>query len=258
MKKVKKVIERILNLIRRKINEKGAEWVGNNFNEIIDSDKIDKIITEIIGSSENARIRRAKLDIYRGKLFEKILQELINSHFSNCEGYNHIKCAITLEEIENNKIKKLVKKIVIKRVNTNAKKRIDRDLIVYSRNLNDRVFLISVKGTARERIGQFLSHLFIFDDRVLNVKYGNRYIYERLNFKYAFVCFDLAKNKDFSDKDVRRIEKKRKGTKQMEVYLINDDYYISGGIYVLNNLHKLNGVGSFSSLLAKIKEFFDL
>jgi hypothetical protein len=60
--------------------------VGNNFNEIIDSDKIDRIITEIIGSSENARIRRAKLDIYRGKLFEKILQELINSHFSNCEG----------------------------------------------------------------------------------------------------------------------------------------------------------------------------
>ena len=136
MKKVKKVIERILNLIRRKINEKGAEWVGNNFNEIINSDKIDRIITEIIGSSKNARIRRAKLDIYRGKLFEKILQELINSHFSNCRGYNHIKCAKTLKEIENNEIKR------------NAKKSIDRDLIVYSRNLNDRVFLISVKGTA--------------------------------------------------------------------------------------------------------------
>jgi len=90
------------------------------------------------------------------------------------------------------------------------------------------------------------------------VKYGRRYRYRRLNFKYAFVCFDLAKNKDFSDEDEGRIEKKRKGTKQMEVYLINDDYYISGGIYVLNNLHKLNGVGSFSSLLAKIKEFFDL
>jgi hypothetical protein len=145
---MEEVKERILNLIIEKINERGAEWVGNNFNEIIDSDEIDTIISESIDSSENARIRRAKLDIFRGKIFEEILQELINSHFSNCRGYNHIKCAITLKEIENNKIKKLVKKIVIKRVNTNAKKSIDRDLIVYSRNLNDRVFLISVKGTA--------------------------------------------------------------------------------------------------------------
>lgn len=62
-------------------------------------------------------------------------------------------------------------------------------MIVYSRNLNDRVFLISVKGTARERVGQLLSHLFIFDDRVLKLKYGNRYTYEKPNFKYAFVCF---------------------------------------------------------------------
>jgi hypothetical protein len=253
---MEEVKEKILDLIRKKINQSGAEWVGNNFNRIIDSDEIDTIISESIDSSENARIRRAKLDIFRGKIFEEILQELINSHFSNCRGYNHIKCAKTLKEIENNEIKKLVKKIVIKRLNTNAKKSIDRDLIVYSRNLNDRVFLISVKGTDRERIGQFLSHLFIFDDRVLKVKYGRRY--RRPNFKYAFVCFDLAKNKDFSDEDEGRIEKKRKGTKQMEVYLINDDYYISGGIYVLNNLPKLNGVGSFSSLLAKIKEFFDL
>jgi len=107
---MEEVKERILNLIREKINEKGAEWVGNNFNKIIDSDKIDRIITESIRSSENARIRRAKLDIFRGKIFEEILQELINSHFSNCEGYNHIKCAKTLKEIENNEIKKLVKK----------------------------------------------------------------------------------------------------------------------------------------------------
>ena len=130
MEKVKK---EILDLIIDKINESGAEWVGNNFNRIIDSDEIDRIITESIGSSENARIRRAKLDIFRGKIFEEILQELINSHFSNCRGYNHIKCAKTLKEIENNEIKKLVKKIVIKRVNTNAKKSIDRDLIVNKR-----------------------------------------------------------------------------------------------------------------------------
>ena len=127
---MEEVKEKILDLIRNKINQSGAEWVGNNFNKIIDSDEIDTIISESIDSIENARIRRAKLDIFRGKIFEEILQELINSHFSNCRGYNHIKCAKTLKEIENDKIKKLVKKIVIKRVNTNAKKSIDRDLIV--------------------------------------------------------------------------------------------------------------------------------
>ncbi len=190
------------------------------------------------------------MDVFRGKIFEEILKELINNHFSKCKGYNHIKCAKTLKEIENNEIKLLVKKIAIKRINTNSKKNIDKDLIVYSSNLDDRVFLISVKGTARERIGQFLSHLFIFDDRVLKLKYGNRYTYEKPNFKYAFVCFDLAENKDFSGDKVSP-------TKQLEVYLINDDYYISGGIYVLNNLPKQNGVGSFSSLLAKIKEFLN-
>jgi len=60
----------------------------------------------------------------------------------------------------------------------------------------------------------------------------------------------VFKNRDFSGDRVSP-------TKQLEVYLINDDYYISGGIYVLNNLPKLNGFGSFSSLLAKIKEFLN-
>ena len=83
--------EIILNLIREKIMEKGAEWVGNNFNEIINSDEIDKIIMKSINSFESARIKRAKLDVFRGKIFEEILKELINTHFSNCIGYNHIK-----------------------------------------------------------------------------------------------------------------------------------------------------------------------
>jgi len=45
--------------------------------------------------------------------------------------------------------------------------------------------------------------------------------------------------------------------KELEVYLIDDDNYISGGVYVLNNLPKLNKVGNFSELLARIKKFFD-
>jgi len=44
-----------------------------------------------INSFESARIKRAKLDVFRGKIFEEILKELINTHFSNCIGYNHIK-----------------------------------------------------------------------------------------------------------------------------------------------------------------------
>lgn len=44
-----------------------------------------------INSFESAGIKRAKLDVFRGKIFEEILKELINAHFSNCIGYNHIK-----------------------------------------------------------------------------------------------------------------------------------------------------------------------
>jgi len=244
--------EIILDVIKNKIKENGAEWVGNNFNQVISSsDELDKILSSSI-KEEKARIVRAKLDVQRGKLLEKILKLLLNSHFENCKGYEHIKVASKLSEIQKEQIKEIIKHISIKRIRTEAVKSIDRDLIVYSTLKTDRVFLISVKGTARERIGQFLSHLFIFDDRVLRVKYGCLYEYKKPKFKYAFVCFDLAENKDLSGEEINT-----QGTKQLEVYLIDDDNYISGGIYVLNNLPKLNKVGNFSELLARIKKFFD-
>lgn len=251
---IKKII---IDKIIEKAKEKGPDWIGNNFNEIINSDEIDKVLISSLGARNiSLRSKKSFLDITRGKLLEKILAELLNLSFSQDKSYNHIKVAIKRSEIKVKEIKNLIERIKITRVNTEASKTIDCDLYIYSGEKTDRIFLISVKGTARERIGQFLSHLFIFDDRVLKVKYlNNLYLYEKPRFKYAFVCFDLAKHKDFSSED--RTKLNYKGSKQLEIYLIDDDVYIGGGVYVLNNLPKLNKIGNFSSLVAKIKQFFD-
>jgi hypothetical protein len=260
---MKKYLDFILVKIEELINKYGEEYVGNNFNSFFNTDEIDNIIQnkDLFDKNGSPRNIKSKLDVFRGKIFENILKILINSHFEKDTSYNHIKCVSSLNEINKKEIKDIVKSIKIKRKNKDCYKNIDRDIIVYSEKIKDRIFFISVKGTARERIGQFLSHLFIFDEKVLKIKYNDLYFLDnivdnkKINFKYAFVSFDLAKKGDFSALNSSSLN--YKSTKQLEIYLIDDDENVSAGIYVLNNLPKLNKVGNFSSLLAKIKNFFD-
>jgi len=260
---MKKYLDFILVKIKELINKYGEEYVGNNFNSFFNTDEIDNIIQnkDLFNKNGSPRNIKSKLDVFRGKIFENILKILINSHFEKDTSYNHIKCVSSLNEISKKEIKDIVKSIKIRRKNKDCYKNIDRDIIVYSEKIKDRIFFISVKGTARERIGQFLSHLFIFDEKVLKIKYNDLYFLDnivdnkKINFKYAFVSFDLAKKGDFSALNSSSLN--YKSTKQLEIYLIDDDENVSAGIYVLNNLPKLNKVGNFSSLLAKIKNFFD-
>lgn len=251
---------KILKKLDRYIAKFGAEYVGNNFNNFFSSSMIDKEIEKSTKKEKTARQEKSKLDAVRGKLFEDITVKLINSVFEADKTYNTIK-AVKLNE--NKEIRKKIESIKIYAKGTNPYKTIDADVIVYSTEplLNNRFFIISVKGTARERIGQFLSNLFIFDPNVIKIKYGNSVIFDSggIDFKIAFLCYDLAKQRDLSSESKEKIkEKGQKGVKQAEVYLIDLDPTVSAGIYVPNNLFKLNKVGNFSSLIAKIKEFFTL
>lgn len=253
----KSYINYFLQQIRDLLKNYTPEYIGNNLNDFIDSDKIDEELKKFI-SVKDARKIRASLDQRRGKLFEEITKFLLNESLKNDKNYNHIKVE-TLTACPDN-IKEIVNKIKLCRKNLKVYKTPDIDLIVYSEKYDDRIILLSVKGTSRERIGQYLSNIFIFDKKVMKEKYGDLYYLDKdlPNFKISFICFDLAKQKDFSFENKIKAEKAReRSQKQIEVYLIDDDPNVGYGIFVFNNLHKLHKVGNFSSLLAKLKEFFN-
>ncbi len=137
-------------------------------------------------------------------------------------------------------------------------KKFDADIMILNPKREDRFYVLSVKGTTRERIGQFLSHLFMMDNEAIIAKYGkDRYtiLFERDNvkLKYGFVTMDWAVNKDFVMQNKSNAH--RKSVKEMEVQLVNDDHKIGGGLFVLNNLSNFNGVGNFGSLVGRITDF---
>jgi hypothetical protein len=252
-----KVTEYIISLTK----EYDIEYIGNNLNLFLNTEKMDEIILKNSDDDTTHHPRNIKsmLDSVRGNIFEDVLKILLDMYFKNTKNYRHIKITKPYKYECPEHVMELLKETQLYRLNTLPIKKIDADLLVYSEKYDDKLYIISVKGTARERIGQFLSNLFIFDDRVIKVKYGDKYYFSenKPKFKLSFVCFDMAKNKDFSDENEENILRKmRKSVKQMEVYLIDDDYYIGGGIYVLNNLYKLHKVGNFSNLVGNLKEFF--
>lgn len=263
-KKIKEKIEEYLQKIINKnsllkyinglLSNYTPEYIGNNFNLYFSSDKIDNKLINL-SFKKTARQQRAYLDIKRGKFFEEALELLLNEVFMNDKNYSHIH-AVHYKLLPK-EYKEIVKNVNLKRKNCDIEKKPDVDLIVFSENYKDRIIFISVKGTARERIGQFLSNIFIFDPSVIKAKYNNDFycISSNVKYKMIFVCFDMAKQKDFSLGE--NMKNKKKTQKQMEVYLIDDDPNIGYGVYVLNNLPKLHKVGSFSELIAKIKTFFN-
>jgi len=256
--KLEIIKEIYLKFLKNQIKQKYTiEYIGNHLNQFLTTEGIDREIKKYIPKNDARKIK-STMDIIRGKLAEEITKFLLNEYFKNDKDYSHIR----VEYVGNlpKDIKELVEKIRLHRNKISAIKKPDMDLIAYSTKYKDRFIILSVKGTARERIGQFLSNIFIFDPNCITAKYGKSLYYFNKSlpkFKMMFICFDMAKKGDFSFKDEEEARRKRlSSVKQLEVYLIDDDPNIGYGVFVLNNLYKLHKVGSFSSLVAKLKEFF--
>jgi hypothetical protein len=170
-------------------------------------------------TKDKARQEKASKDSIIGRLVEEVIIYLLNTFFEE----NKMNFTITNDKSHNNSIKKLVDLLCIKKQNTDYSKKFDSDVIVYNNqnfNITNRVFVLSIKGTTRERIGQFLSHLFLMDQNVLNAKYGkDRYVAifekEKIKLKYAFITLDWAENKDFIKNT--KSGKRRESVKEMEV-----------------------------------------
>ncbi|MBI4722470.1 MAG: hypothetical protein HY769_05660 [Candidatus Stahlbacteria bacterium] len=248
---------------KKYVATKGSLIVGINLNSYFTfpdankyaekyAQKFNRNITDDV-----ARQSKSSKDSILGKLVEEAIVYLLNTYFEE----NKLNYLVTNNKMEDNIIAYITKSLCIVRKNTNHVKNFDSDIVIINKenfNKTQKAFILSAKGTTRERIGQFLSHLFLMDQNVLNAKYGKDkytviFTKENIVIKYGFVTFDWARNRDF-DK-FSQGGAVRKTVKSTEVQLIIDDVKLSGGLYVLNNYEHLDGIGNFSDLVGTICGF---
>ena len=241
------------------IYSKGVVYVGNNLNDYITFEEANDYAKNFFKNrykketKDIARQEKSSNDAVLGRLVEEIIVFLLITYFE----VNKLNYIVTRNK-NDPFISSIYEKLKIKRIISGHEKLFDVDLFVYKLEDKKKIFCISCKGTTRERIGQFLSHLFLMDQDVLNAKYGiGRYevifTKENIKLKYAFVTFDWARNKDFLK--YSSSGKKRKTVKSTEVNLILDDHKIGGGIFVLNNYENIDGIGNFAGLCGSICDF---
>ncbi len=249
--------------LKEPIKKQGILKVGINLNDYLSfndaniyAENYAKKFTRKY-TNDKARQSKSSKDSVLGKLVEEIIIYLLNNYFKK----NKFNYLVTNNKTENEIIKMITETLKIQKRNTIIQKKFDTDIIILDKNKFEstrKIFILSVKGTTRERIGQFLSHLFLMDQDVLNAKYGkNKYevvfVKENINLKYAFVTLDWAAQKDFIKYSKKG--KVRDTVKNAEVHLILDDVKIGGGIYVLNNEENIDGIGNFASLVGSICDY---
>lgn len=208
-------------------------------------------------TKDKARQSKSSKDSVLGKLVEEVIIYLLDIYFKQ----NNLNYIITNSKTQTKEIKEIMKLLKIVKYNGAAQKSFDADILILNQDnfeKTNKIYVLSAKGTTRERIGQFLSHLFLMDQDVLNAKYGkNRYevifTKENLKLKYGFTTLDWANSKDFIKHS--KTGKVRNTVKNAEVQLILDDLKLGGGIYVLNNLENIDGVRNFNSLVGSICDY---
>ncbi len=251
--------EYIKQKLDKPIIQKGLVHIGINLNDFFNFTDAENYAKQysVTLKEQTARQQKSSADSVLGKLVEEVIMYLLTLYFEQ----NKFDYIVTNNKTENETVKKIVHSLRIERKHSSHEKYFDSDILIYSKtnfqNTN-KVFILSVKGTTRERVGQFLSHLFLMDQDVLNVKYGKEkyeviFTKQNISLKYAFVTLDWAKGKDF----VKHSEtgKIRSTMKNTEVQLILDDVRLGGGIYVLNNVENLDGIGNFASLVSRICDY---
>lgn len=249
--------------LERHLKEKGVLYVGINLNNYFSFNDANNYAFNYAKkfkrkrTIDTARQEKSSKDAVLGKLVEEVIVYLLDNYFKE----NKLNYLVTNNKSYDSTIRAITESLCIIRKRTNHKKTFDSDVIIINPskyNETKKAFILSAKGTTRERIGQFLSHLFLMDQDVLNAKYGkDKYTViftdTDIHIKYGFVTFDWAKARDF-DKYTKKM-KLRDTVKSTEVQLIIDDVKLGGGLFVLNNYTHLDGIGNFSNLVGSICGF---
>lgn len=140
------------------------------------------------------------------------------------------------------------------------KKKFDIDIFITNKDEN-KWYLLSVKGSVRERIGQFIATLFLLDDRIIKEKYNDEWFLNHKKngkkIKYGLINLDWSgETKDFQ-KYTNKNGKKRKSVKEVEIELIDNDHYVGGKVSSFNNYENFDKVINFSTLCGEISKFFN-
>lgn len=229
------------------VRKHGALYVGNNLNNYLNFPVADAY-AEVLKKQGDARTQKSSKDPIVGRLVEDVIIYLLREFFAETRAPISVVAGSAFEHTE-------MFRIVDRR--RGNEKGFDVDVLAYNPESSQKFFLLSCKGSARERIGQYISHLLLMDERVIKVKYGNKYfldfIEQKVAIKYGFVCMDWPKAPDFRLRNPSGTL--RKTLKQTEVFLINDDEHVAGGLTVLNNAENLHGILNFGELAAKIAKF---
>lgn len=238
----------IEGIFKNLIKEKGPLEVGNRLNKYFNFE-IAEAYAEEKKKPGGDRVSKSSKDSINGRLAEEVLVYLLEAFFKHSK--------LDLEVMGMSDEKGFLDQFKIVNEKLSNEKKFDIDIFIKKRGVSEKVFLLSVKGTSRERIGQFISNLFLMDDRLIKKKYNDRYYLEfkkrGVSIKYGFVCYDWAKSKDFAK--YNKSGSKRNTLKETEVLLINDDNYMGGGVTVLNDEENLDGVINFGELATKIAKF---
>lgn len=240
--------------LKSKIQKLGTVKADNNLNSYLDFQDAETYINQLKKEGSD-RIAKSSKDVLLGRLVEEIIIYLFKFYF-----LEHKLNYLVSNDKQDENLKALFESFKIVHRRLGYEKKFDIDIIITNKAKSvSKCFAISSKGTSRERIGQYLSHLYLMDDRVIKMKYKRRYFLDfhekNITLRYGLVCMDWAKAKDFVKYTSKN--KLRKTLKETEVQLINDDYYIGGGVTVLNNLQNLDGVMRFSELAGKIVAFLN-
>lgn len=256
-------IKFIEECLKQSIQSEGILKVGINLNDYFSFEQANEYASQYVKNfkrnitKDKARQEKSSKDSVLGKLVEEVIIYLLDTYFKK----NNLNYMITNNKKENETVIEIINSLKIERNLTKHQKHFDSDILIYNQDKfhdSKRIFILSVKGTTRERIGQFLSHLFLMDAEVLNAKYGKDkyeviFTKENIHLKYAFVTLDWADNKDFSK--YTKTGKLRNTLKSTEVQLILDDVKLGGGIFVLNNIENIDGIGNFATLCGKICDY---
>ena len=241
----------IKRVLETPITEKGILHVGNHLNQYFTFHKAENYANTLKKEGTD-RVQKSSKDPIMGRLVEEVVEYLLNEYF---EHNNHLNYRI----INGRDIKSIDVDFKLVNEKMGYEKSFDVDIVIYNSDNTEqeKYYLLSCKGTVRERIGQYIANLFLMDDRLIKTKYNDRYY---LNFhrnnqiiKYGMVSLDWAKSKDFCKRT--KTGSLRETIKQTEVCLINDDIYLGGGMTVFNDVENLDYVMNFGELVGKIANF---
>ena len=196
-----KHIDFIKELLEPIIKKQGILYVGNHLNKFF-TFKEAEAYADSLKKRGTDRVQKSSKDPITGRLVEELIVYLLQKYFD----HNQLNYKIFINNNTMHDFRIVHQKMRLEKV-------FDIDIVIWNeKDKKQKYYLLSCKGSVRERIGQYISNLFLMDDRLIKTKYNDRYYLDfhkkGKTIKYGLVSLDWARAKDFVKKNKIRGYKK--------------------------------------------------